>query len=159
MKQYIIIAVILFIFTGCNNRRIDPQVESSPMMTGFPASSNNSEIATRELDDTPDNQVKYIDYYGTYEGTIPAADASGIQTTLSLYDDNTYKLESVYLGKEKDNTFEEHGKYYVNGDLITLQANNQEEYYKIEDDSLLKLDMDKQEITGTLAENYRLSKK
>ncbi|MCD7936350.1 MAG: copper resistance protein NlpE N-terminal domain-containing protein [Tannerellaceae bacterium] len=159
MKYYIALVGLFLVFTGCNNRKPDPSMDSSPMMSGFPASSNNSEIAIRELDDSPDLPVHEINYYGTYAGTLPAADGPGIQATLSLYDDNTYLLKFVYLEKEEDTGLEEHGKYYVSGDVLTLQANNQEQYYRITDNSLIMLDAAKQEVKTSPTENYRLEKK
>lgn len=48
-------------------------------------------------------------FVGTYEGTIPCADCEGIKTELQVNADDTYELDSEYLG-EKDGKFEEKGK-------------------------------------------------
>lgn len=154
IKYYAVTATALLLITACNNnnRPVDPSVDSSPMMTGFPASSNNPE--TGDMHTLPDGR----DFSGTYEGTLPAADADGIKTSLKLNNDNTYQLESVYIGKS-DDTFEQRGTYEVKGDILTLIANGSEEYYLLGDDYITKLDNEKQPITGEFAENYRLIKK
>jgi len=158
MKYGIILIGIAFIMASCNNpnRRTDPTLEdtSSPMMTGYPASSNNTEIELRNLDNDDD-----LNYYGVYEGTLPSGSGEGIETTVTINDDGTYNVKSVYLGKEGDNTFEENGRYDLSGDILTLRANGEEQYYRITNNGIYKLDNDKQTISGDLADNYRLKKK
>ena len=99
-----------------------------------------------------------LDYLGTYEGTLPAADCPGIQTTLTLNPDGTYELHMKYI--DRDAEFDTKGGYSVRGNLLTLTPENGEEveYYKVEENRLRRLDADKQPITGPLAENYVLKK-
>ncbi|MCD7975637.1 MAG: copper resistance protein NlpE N-terminal domain-containing protein [Tannerellaceae bacterium] len=158
MKSYLIAAgIAVFLITSCNpNRKPDPSMDSSPMMTGYPASSNNE---TRQEAEEFENSYNLRDYNGIYEGILPSASGEGIDTELSLYDDNSYILRSIYQGKEEVNGFEEHGTYSVAGEILTLRSNGENQYYKIEENALLKLDNDRQEITGELADHYRLQKK
>ena len=61
--------------------------------------------------------TKNKNFYGTYEGTLPCADCSGIRTTLKINSDTTYELRSEYLGR-KDGVFEESGIYNIVGENI-----------------------------------------
>ena len=56
--------------------------------------------------------------YGTYTGTLPAADAPGIAVTLTLFDDGNYTRRSEYL--ERDAVFDEHGRFTSETDRLTL---------------------------------------
>lgn len=99
-----------------------------------------------------------LDYLGTYEGTLPAADCPGIQTTLTLNPDGAYKLHMKYI--DRDAEFDEKGVFSVKENLLTLTQldDGSEEYYKVEENRLRMLDAEKQPVTGALAENYVLQK-
>ena len=99
-----------------------------------------------------------LDYLGTYEGTLPAADCPGIQTTLTLDPDGTYTLHMEYI--DRDAEFDEKGVFSVKENLLTLTQldDGSEEYYKVEENRLRMLDAEKQPVTGALAENYVLQK-
>ena len=99
-----------------------------------------------------------LDYLGTYEGTLPAADCPGIQTTLTLNPDGTYGLHMKYI--DRDAEFDEKGVFSVKENLLTLTQldDGSEEYYKVEENRLRMLDAEKQPVTGALAENYVLQK-
>ena len=43
-----------------------------------------------------------LDYLGTYEGTLPAADCPGIRTTLTLNPDSTYALHMKYINRDAE---------------------------------------------------------
>lgn len=98
------------------------------------------------------------DVCGTFEGTLPAASGPGIETTLTLNQNNTFELGLYYIGEE-DGTFLERGNYTVDEGVIELQPKNGEpEYYQLaeDNDSVRRLDSMKQPITGELAEYYIL---
>ncbi|SEA04162.1 Uncharacterized lipoprotein NlpE involved in copper resistance [Alistipes timonensis JC136] len=99
-----------------------------------------------------------LDYLGTYEGTLPAADCPGIQTTLKLNPDSTYELHMKYI--DRDAEFDETGVFTVKENLLTLSQldDGSEEYYKIEENRLRMLDAEKHPVSGALAENYVLQK-
>ena len=61
--------------------------------------------------------TKNKNFYGTYEGTLPCADCSGIRTTLKINSDTTYELRSEYLGR-KDGVFEESGIYSIKFSMV-----------------------------------------
>ena len=99
-----------------------------------------------------------LDYLGTYEGTLPAADCPGIRTTLTLNPDSTYALHMKYINRDAE--LDETGIFTVKENLLTLTQldDGSEEYYKVEENRLRMLDAEKQPVTGALAENYVLQK-
>ena len=99
-----------------------------------------------------------LDYLGTYEGTLPAADCPGIQTTLTLAPDGSYALHLKYI--DRDSEFDEKGAFTVKENLLTLTPSEggQPQYYKVEENRLRRLDAEKQPVTGALADNYTLQK-
>lgn len=99
-----------------------------------------------------------LDYWGTYRGTLPAADCPGIVTTIMLDKEGRYTLHMEYL--ERDTAFDEAGSYRVEGNLLTLTPDDggQPGYYKVEENRLRHLDGDRQPITGNLADHYLLQK-
>ncbi len=71
--------------------------------------------------------------------------------------DKTFSLHSVYI--DRDSSFDEKGTYTLKDNLLTLNEEGGElSYYKVEENHLRKLTMDKQEITGELADHYVLNK-
>ncbi len=97
-------------------------------------------------------------YCGTYEGTFPAADGPGIQTTVKIDKQNRFEQKQVYLG-EKNGDFTENGSYHKHGSVLSLQADNGEMmFYQIESGQLRRLDMNQEPVSGALAEHYVLKK-
>lgn len=76
---------------------------------------------------------------GTFEGTIPCADCPGIETKLTLNEqDKSYTIESNYLEK-KDGKFSDKGTFEVSedGTFITLkeEGNSTPQVYHITSDA------------------------
>ena len=105
------------------------------------------------------DSVKRVDEYcGVYEGTLPAADAPGIKTTISLDKAQNYTERMVFIDRENAD-FSEKGSYLVDDDMLTLKPSAGEKtYYRIEKGQLRLLNQDKEPITGALAEHYILKK-
>ena len=57
------------------------------------------------------NAETSLDYLGVYEGTLPAADCPGIETTLTLAPDGSYALHLKYI--DRDTEFDEKGAFTV----------------------------------------------
>ncbi len=110
--------------------------------------------------------VSATDYFGTYEGVIPAADCEGIKTVLTINEDTTYKLVSEALGEkeaEGEGAVETNGTYNVieNG-LIELvrPSSGDKTYYKIVEGKGLMLSDEAGTINeGELSEYYILKRK
>lgn len=95
------------------------------------------------------------DYYGTYHAIMPAADCPGISTTVILDSNGSYAIEREYL--ERMYAYREKGKYTVSEDRLTLiSEENDTTYLKMTDGLLLWLDRQGNEISGDLADGYRL---
>lgn len=94
---------------------------------------------------------------GTYKGLMPAASGPGIDITLQINMNGTFTRKLIYVG-EKDGTFLESGSYTVNGNVLTLETDNEISFYRKEKNGLLLLDYRGQRITGPLAGHYLLTK-
>lgn len=98
---------------------------------------------------------------GTYTGTMPCADCSGIYTEITLAD-GKYTLKQVYQGVRSDmeDTFVESGNYSWddNRKIVTL-GDDPTDRYEAGNNELVALDMDGNKITGELAHLYVLKKR
>ena len=128
MKKYVlVVAVAAALFSCSGNPKADAtQTDKNKQETAQVPDMHNAETS--------------LDYWGVYEGTLPAASSPGIKTTLTLNKDKTFTLRSEYID-EKDGIFNE------GGDIT---------YYKVEEGQLKMLDQQKQPIRGDLAKFYIL---
>lgn len=95
---------------------------------------------------------------GVYQGTLPAADAAGIETTLTFDKDNRVLQRLVYVGK-KDGVFAAKGTFSADGNIVAVMlAGEDPAYYRQEKGQLRRLDMDMQPVEGALADYYILKK-
>ena len=95
---------------------------------------------------------------GVYQGTLPAADAPGIETTLTFGEDNQVSQRLVYIGK-KDGIFTDRGTFSADGSIVAVTLSGEEpSYYRLEGGQLRRLDMDMQPVEGPLADYYILKK-
>lgn len=89
-----------------------------------------------------------------YKGTLPCADCTGIETTLILYSDNTYK--EVYIYRDRNQQFIEKGTWKkIRGipadpkaivyQLTKTDGGNHVTFYLVRDNQLIGLDSYKQE--------------
>jgi len=109
--------------------------------------------------DSAHNSRNSLDWKGVYAGIIPAADCPGIDAQIILRPDYTYEIRYEYLDKE-NSTFTGKGKFKWDrtGNIITLDTKNFSPHYKVSEQFLIQLDMNRKEITGELANNYKLKK-
>ncbi|WP_185154829.1 copper resistance protein NlpE [Dysgonomonas sp. 25] len=147
MKKVLFVATFaVFAFYSCGNKT--PKTES--------------EVLIEEVEEIKEvhNARNSLDYYGTYEGELPAADAPGIKTTIVLNKDNTYTRKVVFVNR-KDNIPEEKGNFTWNadGNIITLEGAEKANQYFVAENRLFALDINGQRITGDLADKYVLTKK
>lgn len=107
-----------------------------------------------------DNSQNSLDWKGLYKGILPCADCEGIETSINLKSDGTFRRTLKYLGKE-DGFFSDEGTFQWNesGSKITLQDEKEEgQIYLVGENALFHLDKDGNRITGKLEDNYRLPK-
>ncbi len=129
----------------------------------------SEEISTEQVVTTTEEENVVIDqsnaktslnWPGTYKGTIPSADGEGIDETINLNEDGTFKLVQHFIGK-KDGHYEEEGTFEwdASGNSVILTSKSGEKIQaKIQEGSLLLLDQEGNIIKGKLADNYRLTK-
>lgn len=98
------------------------------------------------------------DVCGIYFGTLPAADAPGIETTVNLKNGNQMSQRLVYIDK-KDGVFDEKGTYGFDNGIVAINIPGDAPiYYRYERNQLRRLDMDMQPISGNLEKYYILKK-
>ncbi|GHU68499.1 hypothetical protein FACS1894184_10630 [Clostridia bacterium] len=103
------------------------------------------------------NALNSLDWAGTYKGTVPGAN-SAIYVELTLVKDNTYALLTQYTDKS-DEFIVETGSFTWNeeGNTIHLEDTDYPPYYFVGENTLTQLDMEGQQITGDLAQEYILT--
>lgn len=99
-----------------------------------------------------------LDWPGTYRGVLPCADCEGIETTVVLAADGTFRAQSRYLGKN-DAPIAEQGSFVWGqaGKTVTLQG-AQPVRYAVEENRLTRLALDGSRIEGPLADRYVLAR-
>lgn len=129
----------------------------------FFANCITSKVLEREIaNPTKDNSQTSLDWEGLYEGVLPCADCSGIETSLELNSDNTYNLKRRYLGNQPTKSITSSGTFSWNADggkisLEKVRGNTTD--YLVGENQLIQLDSQGERITGNLADKYRLEKK
>lgn len=119
--------------------------------------AKESEASATETLETPDAHTAQnsIDWEGTYFGTLPCASCPGINTLITLNNDNTYEKTVEYL--ESDDTPETTKGTFTwdkDGKIITIGENT----YLVGENQLFALDADNKVIEGDLAKDYILTK-
>ncbi|MDR2009784.1 MAG: copper resistance protein NlpE N-terminal domain-containing protein [Bacteroidales bacterium] len=109
-----------------------------------------------------DSSRESLDWEGTYTGTLPCADCSGIFTIIDLKRDGHYTISTKYLGKS-ENYIDENGKFSWNdaGNIITFDNKSDDagmSKFQVGENKLTMLDISGNRITGELADNYILKK-
>ena len=108
MKKYVlVVAVAAALFSCSGNPKADAtQTDKNKQETAQVPDMHNAETS--------------LDYWGVYEGTLPAASSPGIKTTLTLNKDKTFTLRSEYID-EKDGIFNDKGTYTLDGNILTAK--------------------------------------
>ncbi|KUY31522.1 copper resistance protein NlpE [Elizabethkingia ursingii] len=123
------------------------------------AEAKTDSISVEPITNDGHNSQNSLDWAGTYEGTLPCADCSGIKTTITLKDDNTYTMTEEYV--DKKTKAEDKGKFEwdKSGGKIALVSKDGKRQYIVGENQLIHLDMDGKEITGPNKDLYILKKK
>ena len=96
------------------------------------------------------------EFTGTFAGTLPCADCSGVDTQLALNPDGTYVLSETYH-KGAPQNFTSAGKWTADKDLKYVALGDSKNYYAFHGkDELKKLDATAQPIKSGL--NYTLKR-
>src|SRR5688572_7965610 len=123
------------------------------------ACTSQSKQKNTNMETTGDNSRTSLDWDGIYRGVTPCADCMGIQKTISINKDLTYRLKVKYLGKDSTAT-EYAGKFTWNdkGNAIKLVEGQQSQMYAVGENALTQLDQSGKKITGDLAHRYVFTK-
>lgn len=172
-KAMFALSALTFILAGCDTaEKAATQAESQPAVDTLPTAVSNAVStvtdtvsaaagAVAETVDAGHNAFNSLDWQGTYKGTLPCADCTGIDYTLTLNEDETYTLTQVYQGKEDGGQFSSNGKFHwdTKGSLITLEDGSETpNQYFVGENMLMKLDINGEKITGDMAALYNLQK-
>lgn len=99
---------------------------------------------------------------GTYTGLLPCASCAGIETSITLYPDQSFLMKEIYKGEQPD-SFINKGKYEVKDSKLYIKMEGagveRPVIYSMSPNSLTQLDMQGNAIKGTMADHYRLIKK
>ncbi|QFU24199.1 copper resistance protein NlpE [Shewanella eurypsychrophilus] len=159
--QLIAISLIAFSISACSKQ--DTTAEQTPAAKAEVART----LAQVEQLPVGDTSRTSLDWNGTYSGVIPCASCEGISTVLTLELDNSYVLETSYLGEaepgQKTKVFAESGSFEWNktGNTISLMGDasrQSPQQFQVGENQLFMLDNEGKRITGSLANNYRLAK-
>ena len=87
-----------------------------------------------------DNSQNALDWAGYYSAILPCDDCGGIQVSLDLLSDGTYKMKKVYFGKEDSNSDSFGDVVWGNsGSTITVG----EDIFLVGEDRLIMLEKDR----------------
>jgi uncharacterized lipoprotein NlpE involved in copper resistance len=149
----------LFVFVGCQSAGPGGQTAAAPETT-----SAGDTLSILPDESPPDMHTSRIalDWAGTYKGVLPCADCEGILTELEIREDMTYRIRTVYLGRD-DAVFRRSGgfSWMEDGSRILLDDDGSGgggEYYLVGEGRLFVLDTRGQRIHGDLEEHYILEK-
>lgn len=143
----ILIVLLAFTLINCtnqNNKKQDATITDDQSVVDM----HTSEIS--------------LDWAGVYEGTMPCADCEGIETVVELKDNHTFTATYNYLGEgDKAHTYTNKGTFTWDdsGQVITLQANDENSQYRVGENHITLLNADGEVNTGKLAAFYVLQKK
>jgi len=106
------------------------------------------------------NAKNMLDWEGIYFGITPCADCPGIETTLTLNRNFTYKLSLVYQDRDV-NPFIETGTFKFDESGNKIELNNGENgftKYFVSENYIIQLDIDGNFIEGDLKDYFKLKK-
>ena len=101
-----------------------------------------------------------LDWNGTYSGVLPCASCEGIETSLTLNEDDSYSLRMTYIGEDEPNRYDAEGSFSWNeaGNTITLENEEAPNQYFVGENYIAKLDSNGHRVTGDLSNRYILQK-
>ena len=151
MKNCSLLIPFILLLSSCDPK---PKTETATVVDTTP---NLDSARTIVITKKP----RLADYQGTYKGTLPCADCSGIRMEIALRNDSTYQLKTTYLGKGDEKPLLKEGTYSWNksDSLITLiGVTGQPNTYQVGYNTISQLDMDGTKVLGPSAKRYILRK-
>lgn len=154
-KSYTLHAILFaFFFTACGENTSTTTGEDGESLIQKQSASANGPAP--EMIDTMSPE----EMTGTYSGKLPCGDCDGIETSLSLKGDQTFVLNTGYLGKDATD-IQVVGTYNYDeqSNIITLEnAADGPSKFLYENGKIWQLNQDSKKIQGEYADRYLLTK-
>ncbi|TVQ65767.1 MAG: copper resistance protein NlpE [Balneolaceae bacterium] len=103
-----------------------------------------------------------LDWPGTYHGTLPCADCSGLDTEITLMKDYTYIKKTVYIGKDETVFITEGSFEWTEAGnsirLLGIPEGFGAPFFHVGENRLFQLDLEGNRIHGALGDHYQLEK-
>lgn len=115
----------------------------------------NNKNSSSALDKKENLELLSANVIGQYAGNLPCADCDAINTVLVLNKDHSFQLVYSYVGKSVDR-FVKDGNWKIERNNLVLDGLDYQ--YKIIEGVLWQLDLAGNDITGDLADKYKLEK-
>lgn len=131
------------------------QNQPVPVTNGQTAQDDMTSKTAQMPEQTPANPGEMLETSVEFEGTLPCADCPGIITTLTLYPNQTYQLDTVYIDRDSSFTSKGSWKYDTNPPRYVL-IDDKQQYQILNNDTLQAMDMDGNPIESGL--NYKLKR-
>jgi copper homeostasis protein (lipoprotein) len=142
-KNTFLIVAFLGFFIGCQKQAKGEETA-------------NDSLAVAEVIDAKNT----LNYQGSYKGILPCADCEGIETTITLNENSTYAIRTMYLGKGHK-VFEQKGTFSWNkqgSEVVFDNIGNAPNRYLVTKNKLTQMDMSGKAIIGNHAADYVLLK-
>jgi len=154
-KSYTLHAILFaFFFTSCGEPTSSTTGADGESLIQKQSSDANGPAA-ETLDTMSPGEMT-----GTYSGTLPCGDCEGIETALSLKGDDTFVLNTEYLGKDATD-IQVVGTYSYDeqSNIITLEnAAEGPSKFLYENGNIWILDQNANRIEGEYSNRYLLTK-
>ncbi len=155
MKYLLLPALAAIFLASCSPK---PGTDTTTSATATDSSTIKADTTGMQNVHTALNS---LDWKGLYKGVLPCADCEGIETAVMLNGDNTYLIQTKYLGKGETKPNEKTGSFAWNTDgntVVFSGIENAPNQYFVAENKLIQLDMNGNKIEGKLAEKYILTK-
>lgn len=141
-RKFLLISTLSLMLFACNKKE-----------------NQEVETTTQETTEATHTMPETHKIEGIYKGTLPCASCPGIETTLEILDNNTFKRTEVYLEKENEPIVVEGSFDFENDrDFIVLKlTDGSTAKYKVDANQLMMTDANGN-AAGELADKYILKK-
>lgn len=147
MRKKILLFFILahVVFSSCNQNPV----------------SSDEQNTDEHAHDHSHNSQHALDWKGVYRGTLPCIDCDGIETTITLNEDFSYRYEEKFLGKPDAEIKVKSGifSWTSDGNAVQLQGLIRgADLFSVGENALTQLDANGNKIVGEQASQYVLKK-
>lgn len=142
MKKYFLLSFVALTLIACSKTKKQEQREEKK--------SQKEESVDHH---TAQNS---LDWAGEYKGIIPCADCPGIEMTVKIGQDQSIEIKSVYQSRDTEFIEDSDFEWLEDGMRIHSQVDEQNYYFRIEENRIVYLDKEGDKINSDL--NYTLEK-